>query len=214
VVSSGDDDYDASDALEVISRIGDVLIVLADVGAGNFEARCPGDLPETTPLGALFSGVNEMIATLEIERRQSVEYQRELEEKLATIKKQRSAIRELSAPIIEVRAGVLCLVIVGALDGRRSAETMDALLAAVAARRARCTILDLTGSEVMDAATADHFVLMARAVRLLGAECMLTGVNQHVARTLVGLGVDLTGITIHRSLDEALQDFNRRDARR
>ncbi|MFS8065910.1 MAG: STAS domain-containing protein [Byssovorax sp.] len=209
-----DDQQDAHDALEVINRVGDALIVLSDVACGDFHTRCPANLPESNPLGALFSGINEMIDTLESESRQSRLYQQQLEEKLATIEEQRSAIRELSAPIIEVRRGVLCLVIVGALDGERSAETTETLLQAVCERRARGAIIDITGLQLMDASTADHFVRMAQAVRLLGAECMLTGVNPLVARTLVGLGVDMVGITVHRTLDEALQDFNRRDIRR
>jgi rsbT co-antagonist protein RsbR len=130
------------------------------------------------------------------------------------IDEQRSAIRELSAPIIEVRAGVLCLVIVGALEGDRSAETTEALLRAVCEKRARCTILDITGVQIMPTETADHFVRMAKAVRLLGAECMLTGVSPLMARALVGMGMDMVGISIHRSLDEALQDFTRRSRRR
>lgn len=209
-----DDNHDEQDALEIINRIGDVLIVLSDVACGDFHTRCPTTLPETNPLGALFTGINEMIDQLEAESERSRSYQKDLEEKLATIEEQRFAIRELSAPIIEVRAGVLCLVIVGLLDSARSAETMEALLRAACEKRARCTILDITGIEVMDTATADHFLRMAKAVRLLGAECMVTGVNPHIARTLVGMGMDMVGINVHRTLDEALQDFDRRDSRR
>lgn len=208
------DNHDEHDALEIINRIGDVLIVLSDVSGGDFDTRCPTTLPDTNPLGALFTGINEMIDQLQVESERSRTYQKDLEEKLATIEEQRFAIRELSAPIIEVRAGVLCLVIVGLLDTTRSAETMEALLRAVCEKRARCTIIDITGIQVMDTATADHFLRMAKAVRLLGAECMVTGVNPHMARTLVGMGVDMVGINAHRTLDEALRDFIRRDSRR
>jgi rsbT co-antagonist protein RsbR len=209
-----DDNHDADDALEIINRVGDVLIVLSDVACGDLHTRCPTNLPETNPLGALFSGVNEMIDQLEAESERSRIYQKDLEEKLATIEEQRLAIRELSAPIIEVRSGVLCLVIVGTLDSDRSAETTEALLQAVCEKRARCTILDITAIQIMDPTTADHFLRMAKAVRLLGAECMLTGVNPLMARALVGMGMDMVGITIHRTLDAALQDFTRRHPRR
>lgn len=209
-----DDNHDPHDALEVLSRVGDILIVLSDVASGDLTTRCSRDLPETNPLGALFSGVNEMLDQLESECERSRNYQKDLEAKLATIEEQRFAIRELSAPIIEVRSGVLCLVIVGALDSDRSAQTTEALLGAVCKKRARCTILDITAIQIMDPTTADHFLRMAKAVRLLGAECMLTGVSPFMARALVGLGVDMVGITIHRTLDAALQDFTRRDSRR
>jgi rsbT co-antagonist protein RsbR len=130
---------------------------------------------------------------------------RELEEKLATIEHQQNAMRELSSPLIEVWAGVLCLPVVGIVDTQRSAEMSAALLDAVVARQVRVAIVDLTGVDVIDTKTADHFLKMTRAVRLLGAECVLTGIKPAVAQTLVHIGVDLTAITTLRSLRDALQ---------
>jgi rsbT co-antagonist protein RsbR len=130
---------------------------------------------------------------------------RELEEKLQTIEHQQNAMRELSSPIIEVWDGILCLPVVGIVDTQRSAEMATALLDSIVERRARLAIVDLTGVDVIDTRTADHFLKMARAVRLLGAECILTGIKPAVALTLVHIGVDLTDITTLRSLREALQ---------
>jgi len=130
---------------------------------------------------------------------------RELEEKLATIEHQQNAMRELSSPLIEVWAGVLCLPVVGIVDTQRSAEMSAALLDAVVGRQVRVAIVDLTGVDVIDTKTADHFLKMTRAVRLLGAECVLTGIKPAVAQTLVHIGVDLTAITTLRSLRDALQ---------
>ncbi len=130
---------------------------------------------------------------------------RELEEKLATIEHQQNAMRELSSPIIEVWDGILCLPVVGIVDTQRSAEMSAALLDSIVSRRARFAIVDLTGVDVIDTRTADHFLKMARAVRLLGAECILTGIKPAVAQTLVHIGVDLTDLTTLRSLREALQ---------
>jgi rsbT co-antagonist protein RsbR len=93
------------------------------------------------------------------------------------------------------------------MDTTRSAEMTDSLLKTVVERSARCAIIDITGIDVMDTGTADHFIRMAKAVQLLGAECVLTGINPHIARTLVQMGVTLTGITTHRSLRTALQRF-------
>lgn len=189
---------------EVYGKIADILILLADISTGDYSSRLNFDLPETHPLGALGKGINEMIDSLANEQRQSAEYRRDLEEKLATIERQQAAIRELSTPIMEVWDGILCLPIVGIMDTGRSADMTDALLRAVVGTRARCAIIDITGIEVMDTGTADHFIRMAKAVRLLGAECVLTGMNPQIAQTVVHMGVDMEGVTTHRSLRDAL----------
>lgn len=130
---------------------------------------------------------------------------RELEAKLETIEMQQAAIRELSTPIIEVWAGVLCLPVVGVVDSQRSAEMTETLLETIVSKQARTAIVDITGIDVMDTKTADHFIKMARAVRLLGAECIVSGINPGIAQTLTHIGVDLTGVRTMRSLRDALQ---------
>ena len=106
---------------QILERIADVLLVLAGVGSGDYAARLKSDLPEGHPMTLLYEGVNEMIESLANEQARSAAYQKELEEKLAMIEAQREAIRELSTPIIEVWAGVLCLPVVGVMDSTRSA---------------------------------------------------------------------------------------------
>ena len=130
---------------------------------------------------------------------------RELEAKLETIERQQAAIRELSTPIIEVWAGVLCLPVVGIVDSQRSAEMTETLLEMIVAKQARTAIVDITGIDVMDTKTADHFIKMAKAVRLLGADCILSGINPGIAQTLTHIGVDLTGVKTMRNLRDALQ---------
>ena len=130
---------------------------------------------------------------------------RELEAKLETIEMQQAAIRDLSTPIIEVWAGVLCLPVVGLVDSQRSAEMTETLLETIVAKQARTAIVDITGIDVMDTKTADHFIKMAKAVRLLGSECILSGINPSIAQTLTHIGVDLTGIRTMRNLRDALQ---------
>jgi rsbT co-antagonist protein RsbR len=134
---------------------------------------------------------------------------RDLEAKLETIEMQQAAIRELSTPIIEVWAGVLCLPVVGVVDSQRSAEMTETLLETIIAKQARTAIVDITGIDVMDTKTADHFIKMARAVRLLGAECIVSGINPGIAQTLTHIGVDLTGVRTLRSLRDALQLYLR-----
>ena len=189
----------------ILEHVADILLALSDVGAGDYSTRLRTSLPDDHPLGTLYTGINEMIASLQAEQERSSVYRRELEEKLAMIEVQRAAIRELSTPVMEVWDGVLCLPVVGALDGARSSEMTEALLRAIVDKKAQTTIIDITGIQVMDTGTADHFLRMAKAVRLLGAQCVLTGINPGIAQTIVHMGVDLSGIVTLRSLRDALQ---------
>lgn len=191
----------------MLERIADILLVVAGVGSGDYVTRLKSDLPEDHPLSTLYEGINQMIDSLRTEQERSAAYQRELEDKLATIEMQRAAIRELSTPIIEVWEGVLCLPVVGVLDSTRSAEMTEALLQAIVEKKARCAIIDITGIQVMDTGTADHFLRMARAVRLLGANCLLTGINPAIAQTIIHMGMDLSGVITHRTMRNALQRF-------
>lgn len=191
---------------ELIDSVADVLLVLSNVGLGDYTSRVPVDgIDESHPLYSLYCGINEMIASLADEQARREAYQSELEDKLQTIERQRVAIRELSTPIIEVWDSVLCLPIVGVLDTVRSTEMTVALLQAVVEKEARYAIVDITGIEVMDTGTAEHFVRMARSVSLLGAQCSLTGMNPHIAQTVAHMGIELSGIQTYRSLKDALQ---------
>jgi rsbT co-antagonist protein RsbR len=82
---------------------------------------------------------------------------------------------------------------------------MDGLLQAVVRARARFAVLDMTGVEVLDTSTAAHLIGMIRAIQLLGAEGIITGIHPNIARTMVMLGIDLSRITIHANLREALR---------
>jgi rsbT co-antagonist protein RsbR len=192
---------------DVDDKIDELYRVISDVARGDYTSRLAADLPGDSAFHRLFGGVNEMIEALAAQEQRNIDYQRELEDKLSTIEQQRAAIRELSTPIMEVWEGILCLPVVGVMDSTRSADMTDALLRAVVATRARCTIIDITGIEVMDTSTADHFLRMAKAVQLLGAACVLTGLNPQIAQTLVHMDVELEGLVTHRSLRDALQHF-------
>jgi rsbT co-antagonist protein RsbR len=191
----------------------DALLVLARISLGERVADMPPPCAVPGPVGLLFDRVTEFASTLGTEQEQSAAFRRELEEQLATIERQRAAIRDMATPVIEIWEKVLCLPLVGIMDAERSAETTDALLAAVAAKNARVTILDITGLAVMDTRTVDEFLRMAQAVKLLGGECVLAGVRPSIAQTMVALGVDLTGLTTYRSLRVALSKYMKRRRR-
>jgi rsbT co-antagonist protein RsbR len=195
------------DEMLVRERIADILMVLSSITDGSTGERLPPELPADDPFGVLYEGINQVVETLVSGQERLAAYQRELEERLHTIEQQRSAIRELSTPVIEVWDRVLCLPIVGVMDTARSAEMTEALLRAVTEKKTRYAIVDVTGIEVMDSRTTDHFIRMARAVRLLGAECVLAGISPNIAQTIVHMGVELAGIVAFRSMREALHHY-------
>jgi len=129
----------------------------------------------------------------------------ELQEKLTIIEEQRSAIHAMSAPIIQVWDGVLALPVVGTLDEARASEITGRMLAAVVAQAARYAILDLTGVETVDEATADHVVRIIRSIQLLGAQSIVTGIRPAVAQTLISLGAGFAGARTVSNLREAIK---------
>jgi rsbT co-antagonist protein RsbR len=192
---------------QILESVADALLVLSNVGYGDYSTRLELREGDSSPLASLYAGINDMIAALGAEQEKNRRYQEDLEGKLATIERQRVAIQELSTPIMEVWDGVLCVPVVGLMDTARSSEMTGALLRAVVEKSARCAIIDITGIDVMDTRTVDHFVRMAKAVRLLGSECVLTGMNPHIAQTVVHMGLDLSNVITHRNLRDALQQY-------
>jgi rsbT co-antagonist protein RsbR len=185
----------------------DALLSLSNVTLGDNSAQLEVDIHSSNPLSFLFSSINDLLVALGTEQEQSALFRMELEEKLEMVEQQRVAIRSLSTPIIEVWSGVLCLPVVGVMDTARSAEMTSALLQTIVEKETRYAIIDITGIDVMDTRTVDHFIRMAKAIRLLGAECALTGLNPHIAQTVVHMGLDLSDIVTHRSLRDALYRY-------
>jgi rsbT co-antagonist protein RsbR len=152
--------------------------------------------------------LNEIQATRAAERRAheaAVAARADLQAKLSTIEQQRQTIQELSTPIIDLWEGVLTLPIVGVIDTQRALEMTERLLARIVESGAERVIIDLTGVELVDTMTADHIGKMTRSAALLGADCIITGIGPTVARTLVGIGVDLGTTKAKRTLREGLR---------
>lgn len=114
---------------------------------------------------------------------------------LEALGRHQAAIRELSTPVIRVYEKVLLLPLVGALDSHRAHQVMEAVLLNIVEAQARCIIIDIAGVPVVDTRVADHLLKTTAAVRLLGAQTILTGITAQVARTMVQLGVDIS--TMH-----------------
>ncbi|XXT25095.1 PAS domain-containing protein [Sorangium sp. So ce429] len=129
----------------------------------------------------------------------------DLAEKLAIIEQQRTAIQSMSTPIIRVWDEVLALPVVGNLDSARAQDMTQHLLDEVARSNATHVILDLTGVETVDEATADHLVRIVSAIRLLGAKTIVTGIRPQVAQLFVTLGAGLAGTTTLSNLRDAIK---------
>ncbi len=134
-----------------------------------------------------------------------VENQRRLEEQLALIKSQQQAIVGLSSPVIEVWQGVLVVPVIGALDETRASLLVERLLTEVVGRQSSSVILDLTGVDMVDSATAQHLFNVMRSVELVGATGLFSGIRPNVARTMVELGVDMQSRRTYPTLAEALR---------
>jgi rsbT co-antagonist protein RsbR len=117
---------------------------------------------------------------------------------------QRNALRELSTPLIPITDEVVIMPLIGTIDSQRAQQVMEALLEGVAQHQADLVILDITGVSVVDTQVAQAFIQAAQAVRLLGAQVMLTGIQPQIAQTLVHLGVDLGGIQTQGSLQAGI----------
>ncbi len=132
-------------------------------------------------------------------------YEHELHAKLELIEEQQRVITELSTPIIQVWDKVLTLPLLGVVNSERVIAMMENLLAEVVRTRARFAILDLTGVEDIDPTTASHLIQLIQAIRLLGAEGIISGIRPSVAQTMISLGVGFEGIVTHANLRNALE---------
>jgi rsbT co-antagonist protein RsbR len=127
-----------------------------------------------------------------------------LAEREQAIEVQRRLIHELSTPIVPIHAGVLVLPLVGTIDSRRATQILEATLEQIVATQAEILILDITGVPFIDTSVANHILQMARAITLLGANCVLVGIGAEIAQTLVQLGVDLSSIVTKANLQEGI----------
>jgi rsbT co-antagonist protein RsbR len=196
---------------EVYGGTSDISLI-EDAVAGTPGHTPPGPAPEThgvqweswfVPVEGPASEAAVLGISLNVT--ESRRREEELRAKLDLIERQRETIRELSTPIIEIWDGVLTLPIVGLVDSVRTAEIMDNLLQTVSRTRSRFAILDLTGVQVVDTSTASHLIGLIQAIRLLGAEGVLTGIHPNIAQTIVAIGVDLSRVHVFARLRDALE---------
>ena len=121
------------------------------------------------------------------------------------IRRQGEEMLELSTPVIQLWDGILAMPIIGTLDSARTQIVMEALLQQIVATRSPVAILDITGVPTVDTLTAQHLLKTVAATRLMGAECIISGIRPQIAQTIVHLGVSLGDIVTKASLADAFR---------
>jgi rsbT co-antagonist protein RsbR len=117
--------------------------------------------------------------------------------------RQQQEMMELSTPVVKLWEGILALPIIGTLDSARTQVIMENLLGAIVQTNSRVAIIDITGVPTVDTLVAQHLLKTVTAARLMGAECIISGVRPQIAQTIVHLGVNLSEVTTKASLADA-----------
>ena len=129
-------------------------------------------------------------------------YQKSREE---VIIRQQQEMLELSTPVVKLWGGVLALPLIGTLDSARTQVVMENLLQRIVETEAEVAIIDITGVPTVDTLVAQHLIKTVTAARLMGAECIISGIRPQIAQTIVHLGVDLGNVITKASLADAFQ---------
>jgi rsbT co-antagonist protein RsbR len=120
------------------------------------------------------------------------------------INRQQQELLELSTPVVKLWDGILALPLVGTLDSARTQIVMESLLQKIVDTESQIAIIDITGVPTVDTLVAQHLLKTVTALRLMGADCIISGVRPQIAQTIVHLGVDLQGVTTKANLSDAL----------
>jgi anti-anti-sigma regulatory factor len=150
---------------------------------------------------------NEQLELELAERKRSEEARAALQEQV--IKAQNARLAELSTPLIPITDQIMVMPLVGAMEESRAAQVMTTALNGVASSHARVVIVDVTGVKYADARVADALVRTAQALRLLGAQAVITGIRPEMAQAIVELSVELGSVvtkgTLQSGISYALQ---------
>ncbi|MFJ1807993.1 MULTISPECIES: STAS domain-containing protein [unclassified Streptomyces] len=159
------------------------------------------DLPEASP-----EHVREctILLTVLMGTLRLVFLETSLSEGQALIERQQLELLEAATPVIRLWDGIVAVPLIGTLDSARSQVVMETLLESVVDQQARFAILDITGVPMVDSLVAQHLMKTVAAVRLMGAECVVSGIRPAIAQTIVHLGLDLGNVVTRSSLADAL----------
>ena len=158
-----------------------------------FGADAKGALDATWTASTLVDKLAQFTATT---------YQRTREE---VIQRQQQELLELSTPVVKLWEGVLAVPMIGTLDSSRTQLVMESLLTRIVETGSELAIIDITGVPTVDTLVAQHLLKTVTAIRLMGADCIISGIRPQIAQTIVHLGIDLQGITPKATLADPLQ---------
>lgn len=119
------------------------------------------------------------------------------------IDRQQRELMELSTPVVQLWQGILALPLIGTLDSERTQVVMESLLTRIVETGAPLAIIDITGVPTVDTLVAQHLLKTVAAARLMGADCIISGIRPQIAQTIVHLGVDLTDVITKSTLSDA-----------
>jgi rsbT co-antagonist protein RsbR len=119
------------------------------------------------------------------------------------VRRQQEELLELSTPVVKLWDGILALPIIGTLDSARTQVVMESLLQAIVQSNSRVAIIDITGVPTVDTVVAQHLLKTVTAARLMGADCIISGVRPQIAQTIVHLGINLLDVTTKSTLAAA-----------
>jgi rsbT co-antagonist protein RsbR len=158
----------------------------------------PGASTDTGDLSGITMTATQLIDRLGL---MTVEaFQRTREDVIA---RQQQEMLELSTPVVRLWENILALPLIGTLDSARTQIVMQNLLEAIVATRSDYAIIDITGVPVVDTLVAQHLLKTVAAARLMGADCMISGIRPQIAQTIIHLGVDLSEVTTKATLADA-----------
>jgi rsbT co-antagonist protein RsbR len=119
------------------------------------------------------------------------------------VRRQQEELLELSTPVVKLWDGVVALPLIGTLDSSRTQVVMESLLQAIVQTNSRVAIIDITGVPTVDTVVAQHLLTTVTAARLMGADCIISGVRPQIAQTIVHLGINLLDVTTKATLAAA-----------
>ena len=121
------------------------------------------------------------------------------------IENQSRSLIEMSTPVTSIWDGILMLPIVGILDSKRAQDLMHTVLAKISDTRSKVIILDISGVAVVDTAVANHIIKITKASKLMGCDCIVSGLSPSIAQTMVELGIEVENLTTTSTLSDALE---------
>lgn len=164
-----------------------------------FELIQQGYADDSAQLADQLWAISELLDLLGLHSVQAFQKTRE-----DVIQRQQEEMLELSTPVVKLWEGVLALPMIGTLDSQRTQVVMESLLQRIVDTGSEIAIIDITGVPTVDTLVAQHLLKTVTAIRLMGADAIISGVRPQIAQTIVHLGLDLQGIVTKANLADAL----------